>query len=289
MIGLLLICMLFPFPTDSSGREPLLCMFWNVENFLSDRGHLDAKCQGVAKTVFLAGDEFGGMPDLLGLAEVGDRDVLRRLIARTGLRRTDYAIVHYDSPDRRGIDCALLYRRSRFRILSSKPCHITDSLGRVLRTRDILLAVLCDLRNSTTIAVLVNHHPSKLGRGSESRRTLAMGRLLGLRDSLIATGIRHIVAVGDFNDEVHSAPGLERAWPKGMGTYKYQGKWSKIDGCPVLEGFRGREHIFAPSLLSTRDAGFAGLKPRRSWSGPRYTGGLSDHYPIVLELYYFSK
>ena len=286
MINKVFLCLLFSFLPDSSGRPHLLCMFWNVENFIADRGHINDKCRGVAKTIFLAGDEFGDIPDLIGLAEVGDRNVLLRLITGTSLRRTDYAIVHYDSPDRRGIDCALLYRRTRFRMLFSSPCHICDSTGQILPTRDILLAVLYDLRESTTIAVLVNHHPSKLGRGSESRRTLAMGRLNGLRDSLLATGIRHIVAVGDFNDEVRSAPGLERAWPKGMGTYKYQGKWSKIDGCPVLEGFRGREHIFAPAHLSTRDAGFAGLKPRRSWSGPRYTGGLSDHYPIVLELLY---
>lgn len=267
----------------------LLCMFWNVENFSREKARYADKCQGIAKTVFLAADTFGALPDLVGFAEVQDRPSLQGLLTRTGLRREDYAAVHYESPDRRGIDCALLYRWSRFRLLFSKPCPVTDSLGHVLPTRDILLAVLRDLRDSAALAVLVNHHPSKIGKGSEGRRALAMGRLELLRDSLLAAGVQHIVAVGDFNAEVRSAPGLEAAWRRGEGTYKYQGQWSKIDGCPVLEGFTGREHIFAPPHLSTRDTGFAGLKPRRSWSGPRYTGGLSDHYPIVLELYYFSK
>ena len=112
-----------------------------------------------------------------------------------------------------------------------------------------------------------------------------MGRLLFLRDSLLAEGISRIVAVGDFNEEVAPAAGVEEAYPKGAGTIKFQGKWEKIDGCPVLEGLAAREHIFAPPHLSTRDTRHSGIKPLRTFSGPRYLGGLSDHYPIVLELF----
>ena len=112
-----------------------------------------------------------------------------------------------------------------------------------------------------------------------------MERLLFLRDSLLAEGIGRIVAVGDFNEEVVPAAGIEAAYPKGAGTIKFQGRWEKIDGCPVLEGLEAREHIFAPPHLSTRDTRFSGLKPLRTFSGPRYLGGLSDHYPIVLEIH----
>ena len=135
------------------------------------------------------------------------------------------------------------------------------------------------------IAVLINHHPSKVGKGSEERRKIAVDRLLFLRDSLLAEGISRIVAVGDFNEEVAPAAGVEAAYPKGAGTIKFQGKWEKIDGCPVLEGLTAREHIFAPPHLSTRDTRHSGIKPLRTFSGPRYLGGLSDHYPIVLELF----
>lgn len=285
MIALLLFLFLgFPVADD---REPgLLLMFWNVENLFEARPHFGDKCNGIAKTIMLAGDEFGAVPDVIGLAEVENRQVVQKLLSRTALRKLDYSIVHYDSPDHRGIDCALLYRRSRFRLLLSKPCHLTDTSGRLLPTRDILLVVLEPkvYLPASPVAILVNHHPSKVGKGSDGRRELAMARLLALRDSLMAEGIRRIVAVGDFNDEVTPAPGVEPAYPKGAGTIKFQGKWEKIDGCPVLEGLAAREHIFAPPHLSTRDTRFSGQKPLRTFSGPRYLGGLSDHYPIILEL-----
>ena len=267
----------------SKGEPDFLCMFWNVENFFEARPHFKDKCNGIAKTVMLAADEFGMMPDLIGLAEVENRRVVQKLVSRTGLRRADYGIVHYDSPDHRCIDCALLYRRSRFRVLHSKPCHLTDSSGRLLPTRDILLVVLVP-SEAAPVAILVNHHPSKVGKGSDGRRELAMARLLALRDSLMAEGIRRIVAIGDFNDEVIPAEGVVPAYPKGAGTIKFQGKWEKIDGCPVLEGLEACEHIFAPPHLSSRDTRFSGTKPLRTFSGPRYLGGLSDHYPIVLEI-----
>ena len=335
-------------------------MFWNVENFFEGRPHFQDKCNGIAKTILLGGDEFGAVPDLVALAEVENGSVLRKLVQRTALRKLDYSIVHYDSPDHRGIDCALLYRRSRFRELYSKPCHLTDSLGRILPTRDILLVVLEPSTTGThgpsasgkgpvrvpqgapgtgiarpqklpvalavteedvppegrntrgsiaggpsrrdggvsppgelpkgvhlhpeQLAVLVNHHPSKVGRGSEVRRRVAMERLLELRDSLLAEGISRIIAVGDFNEEVTPDEDVQAAYPQGAGTIRFQGRWEKIDGCPVLEGFEAREHIFAPPHLSTRDSRYPGLKPLRTFSGPRYLGGLSDHYPIILEI-----
>ena len=284
MIALLLFLFLgFPVADD---REPgLLLMFWNVENLFEARPHFGDKCNGIAKTIMLAGDEFDGVPDVIGLAEVENRQVVQKLLSRTALRKLDYSIVHYDSPDHRGIDCALLYRRSRFRLLLSKPCHLTDTSGRLLPTRDILLVVLEPkvYLPASPVAILVNHHPSKVGKGSDGRRELAMGRLLALRDSLMAEGISRIVAVGDFNEEVAPAQGVVPAYPKGAGTIKFQGKWEKIDGCPVLEGLAAREHIFAPPHLSTRDTRFSGTKPLRTFSGPRYLGGLSDHYPIILE------
>ena len=323
----------------SHGEPGFLCMFWNVENFFEAKPHFNDKCNGIAKTVMLVADEFGRMPDVVGLAEVENCRVVRKLISRTALRKMDYGIIHYDSPDRRGIDCALLYRRSRFHPIFSKPCHLTDPSGRLLPTRDILLVVLEPLnaagksspwRDSAhyvrsgpshriprglrplvsggplplplsgggqalqgltpgrrcipeRVAVLVNHHPSKVGKGSDGRRELAMARLLALRDSLMAEGISRIVAVGDFNEEVAPAQGVVPAYPKGAGTIKFQGKWEKIDGCPVLEGLAAREHIFAPPHLYTRDTRFSGTKPLRTFSGPRYLGGLSDHYPIILE------
>lgn len=284
----------------------IIIYFWNVENFFApgefpghdwSKGRFYTKCNAVAKTLLLASDELGALPDVVGFAEVGDASVLKALLGATPLRKLDYSFVHYDSPDRRGIDCALLYRRSRFRLLSSKPCHLFDSTGAVMHTRDILLVVLetgggvslggngaeADSdRSPDTLAVLVNHHPSKVGSGSGDRRRIAMDRLRYLADSLKAAGVSRIIAVGDFNDAVVTAPGIERTPRKQAppGTIKFQGKWEQIDGCPLLEGLRAEERIFAPPCLLERDS-YGGEKPRRTFSGPRYLGGVSDHLPVI--------
>ena len=326
MLILLLLAVLSSVP--AGGKEDTIrLMFWNVENFFApgqfeghawSKGRFYTKCNAVAKTILLAGDWFRGLPDALGLAEVGDAGVLKALLYSTPLRKLDYSFVHYDSPDRRGIDCALLYRRSRFRLLNSKPCHLYDSTGAVMPTRDILLAVLetrqkakagvptdvpdektgpKDKASCDTIAILVNHHPSKVGKGGESRRTVAMNRLRFLADSLKAAGIRRIIAVGDFNDEVVPAAGVVRdrgsvasggkpaRSSRPRGTIKFQGRWEQIDGCPLLEGLAAEEHVFTPPHLLTRDS-YGGEKPRRTFSGPRYLGGVSDHLPVF---YFISR
>lgn len=273
----------------------IIVYFWNVENFFApgefpghawNKPRFYTKCNAVAKTLLLASDEMGALPDVVGFAEVGDATVLKALLGVTPLRKLDYSFVHYDSPDRRGIDCALLYRRSRFRLRNSKPCHLYDSTGAIMPTRDILLAVLVGREDGDTLAVLVNHHPSKVGSGSDDRRRLAMNRLRYLADSLQAAGISRIIAVGDFNDAVVTAPGIERTPRKQAppGTIKFQGKWEQIDGCPLLEGLRAEERIFAPPCLLVRDS-YGGEKPRRTFSGPRYLGGISDHLPVMWKVY----
>ena len=280
-------------PAADGAKPGILLMFWNVENYFApgkDASHnltpsrFRAKSAGIAKTIFLVSNAFGRLPDLVGLAEVGDAGVLRRLTGGTALRRRGYSFIHYDSPDRRGIYCALLYRNDRFRCLFSKPCHIPDGGGGILPTRDILLSLMEDALSGDTLAVLVNHHPSKIGTGSGMRRALAMERLFSLRDSLLSEGVSRIVAVGDFNDSIEPASGVEPAYSLREGTIKFQGRWEKIDGCPVLEGLSAREHIFDSPYLLEADKSHSGQKPRRTFIGPRYLGGLSDHLPIVLEI-----
>ena len=306
MLKVILFCLLAAGgPEAAEGRDTLRLMFWNVENFFApgdfsgrswSKGRFYTKCNAVAKTLLLSADTFGGLPDIVGFAEVGDASVLKALLYSTPLRKLDYSFVHYDSPDRRGIDCALLYRRGSLRLVDSEACHLYDSSGRVLPTRDILLSVF-EMRcghfageDSLTekMAVLVNHHPSKVGAESEVRRRIAMQRMLSLADSLRREGIRKIIAVGDFNDSVVPAVGLNsrhlkrKLWEP-PGTIKFQGRWERIDGCPLLEGLRAEEHIFAPQQLLQRDS-YGGEKPRRTFSGPRYLGGVSDHLPVFYLL-----
>ena len=263
-----------------SQQDSLLVVFWNVENFFDyhsegkpqywTKGRFQAKCDAIAKTLLRIADRYGRLPDAVGFAEVENAFVLRRLVRETALRKLDYRIVHYDSPDHRGIDCALLCRESTLPLRAGAPKHLLDSAGGVMATRDILLAEF------DRLAILVNHHPSQLG-GKAERRELAQARLRALTDSLHTAGQPCTLAVGDFNQDL---------WGRGGGTIKYNGQWEKIDG-GFADGFlRVREEVFADPLLLEEDKAFGGTKPRRTFVGPRYTGGVSDHLPVVFIVYY---
>lgn len=265
-----------------AGCDSLLVVSWNVENFLDyrtdstgryTRKRFYSKCNAIAKSLLLIAEEQGRVPDAVALMEVGNRFVLERLLRDTPLRKYDYAIIHYESPDRRGIDCALLYRRSSLSLIKSEPKHLYDSSGAIMPTRDILLAEFEGLN------ILVNHHPSKVGAGSESRRGVAMARMNAILDSLgcsVAT-----LAVGDFNDDV---------WHNGApGTIKYNGAWEKIDGYFARGSIEVYETVFSHHILTVPDRTFGGTKPHRAFSGPRWLGGVSDHYPIVLKICYICK
>ena len=265
----------------SQPRDSLLVVFWNVENFFDYRsenkpqywtkGRFERKCEAVSKTLLRIADRYGRLPDAVGFAEVENAYVLRRLTASSALRKLDYAVVHYESPDHRGIDCALLCRQSTLPLRRSAPKHVPDSAGGILPTRDILLAEF------DSLAVLVNHHPSQLG-GKDDGRQAARARLRALTDSLHAAGVRRTLAVGDFNEDLWKS--------ESPGTIKYNGGWEKIDG-GFAEGFsRVREEVFADPLLLEPDAAFGGMKPRRTFVGPRYKGGVSDHLPVVFVLYF---
>lgn len=304
--------------------DTLLVVFWNIENFFEPdspnrskywtRSRFYTKCDAIAKTILLISERYSRFPDIIGLAEVENRRVLKSLCSTTVLRKLGYKIVHFDSPDRRGIDCALLYRSPRLSLQSSRPIKICDSLGISLHTRDILLASFQNL------SILVNHHPSKIG-GKTERRQRAMNTMIELADSL--QNINPVLAIGDFNDtlwENIQANPKDKAEPEPVtnsgtrtnlidsiiligyrttlppsnsnssanfqptGTIKYNGSWEKIDGYFAFGDIEVEERIFSHPSLLIEDRSFGGLKPRRTFVGPRYMAGISDHLPIVLKI-----
>ena len=333
----LLLLWLFVAP----GADTLRAMFWNVENFFDWRNdsttvsdlefsaagerhwtwkRFQAKANAFAKAIFWTEAETGRLPDIIGLEEVENAFVLRQVLQKTALRKLDYKYVHYDSPDSRGIDVALLYRSSRLELLDAKPCHLFAA-DTVMATRDILLCVFRragppvmpdsdrasisffqeipgQAGNDGIFAVLVNHHPSKYGGAAESepRRRIAVARLRFLADSLAAIGIDRIIAGGDFNDTPDN-PVFELLEPallpmhldhfrRGLGTIKYDGKWDLIDHIyvsPALAPLARMQILRIPFLL-TRDTVHSGEKPLRTYTGPRHTGGVSDHLPVLLEV-----
>ena len=253
-------------PAVASARpDSLLVVFWNTENFFLNTVGFETKCNAISKIIFRIADDYGRLPDAIGLAEVENAEVLKRLVGITPLRKAGYSVIHFESPDHRGIDCALLYRKSSLELSEARPVHIVSDDGEILPTRDILLA------RFDSLAILVNHHPSKVGDDSEKRRDLAMARLQEVCDSLDVPWI----ATGDFNEDLWGDPSAHD-------TIKYNGKWEKIDGC-FLKGFAySRESVLVyPSLLE-KDRAYGGMKPRRCFIGPRYNGGVSDHLPIAV-------
>ena len=304
----IILALLFP-------RDTLSVMFWNVENFFDWRNdsttvsdvefspagerhwtwkRFQAKANAFAKALFWVEEETGRLPDIVGLEEVENAFVLRQVLQKTALRKLDYNYVHYDSPDRRGIDVALLYRSSKLELLDSKPCHLY-AVDSVMATRDILLCLFRrKIPDSTAFAVLVNHHPSKYGGAAESepRRRVAVERLRFLADSLTAIGIERIIAGGDFNDtpdnpvfrllEPTLTPLHMDLYRRGRGTIKYDGKWDLIDHIYVSPARSGPVmSILRIPFLLARDNVHSGEKPLRTYTGPRHTGGVSDHLPVL--------
>lgn len=308
--------LLFLSLTAAGQNDSLLVMFWNLENFFdytddgsgeSDREFSSsgsrrwtarkfyAKCDAVAKSFMWIGDRYGRMPDVVGVAEVENRKVLTRMLNSTLLRKCDYSVVHFDSPDRRGIDVALIYRKSVLSFVSASrrvPVHE----GEPLATRDILHVCLQD-HTGQNINLIVNHHPSKFGgeARSKGRRESAMRVLKGLCDSL-ASGTGRILAMGDFNDtpdgsQFSMLDGLMTNMgiplhEDGQGSIRHEGRWQLIDFFLASPDLRvsPMEVVRIPFLM-TYDRKHPGDKPLRTYLGPRYQGGVSDHCPIILKLY----
>ncbi len=280
-------------------------MFWNLENSFDPYDDpltrdeeftpggarhwtwkkLERKLTGVAKVLLAARDSYGDYPALVGFCEVENATVVRRLASHKLLETLDYDWVHRDSPDGRGIDVALLFRREKFRPLVVRAVPVpTDP-----PTRDILYVK--GLLEGDTVHVLVSHWPSKLGGAAGGgRRQAAAAALRACVDSIdAAPPPQRIIVMGDFNatpSEIDLAmPGFENlAVPlaaAGEGSLKYRGTWELIDQFWV-RGATARMSVFRLPFLLEPDTGYTGDKPRRTFSGPHYKGGLSDHLPVVL-------
>ena len=291
-------------------RDSLLVMFWNVENFFdwTDQGTGESdsefssrgkriwtrrkfhdKCDAIAKGVMWISDRYARVPDVIGLAEVENRRALSRLVNYTLLRKYGYGIVHYDSNDIRGIDVALLYR---MKVMTPK--SFTLKTPPEMSTRDIL-HVEMGLADGTSVEIMVNHHPSKLGGAEEShhKRMTAMNVMRSLCDSLKASGREKIVAMGDFNDTPDGSQfkmmdyilenkGLP-LHDEGKGTIRYKGRWELIDNFLTSPSVSASDmEIVKIPFLMEYDKRYPGDKPFRTYSGPRYVGGVSDHCPVAI-------
>lgn len=262
----------------------------------------------------IGGELFPGGPAIIGVCEIENRSVLEDLTGSPRLKPSGYSIVHYDSPDARGVDVGLLYRSDFFKVTShrSVTLHIPDNPD--FKTRDQL--VVSGLLDGEPIHVIVNHWPSR--RGGEKRslpfRMAAAKLTRSIVDSILATDANaKIIIMGDLNDDPDSPsiikglganPYREKLKPgelfnamgslyhEGIGTLAYRDSWNLFDNLIITQSLLNgdktswtffKSKVFNKSFLQQQSGQFAGY-PWRTYVGNDFTGGYSDHFPVYMFL-----
>lgn len=257
---------------------------------------LNKKLKSISKVIAAADEERPA--DLVALCEVENDTVLTRLTQHTPLASLDYKYIMTSSDDARGVDVALLYSPFTFHLIDTQ--HIKPHLPEH-PTRDIL-HVSGTIASGDTLDVYVVHLPSKLGGSEALARSMKVTNLL--KESIDSiNAIRrtpNIIVAGDFNAEpkspqlkllTTSTPLKDSTSAVSPGTYKYQGDWSVIDHIlyhTTTLSLTSSRALTLPFLLEN-DNTHGGKKPHRTYLGPIYKGGTSDHLPIVATFKLQSK
>lgn len=246
-------------------------------------------------------------PAIVGVVEVENAAVLIDLVQSKSLKNEHYGIVHYDSPDERGIDVALLYKKELFELLHSEsfPLYLSGQNGKRDYTRDILL-VKGNL-NGELVYILVNHWPSRRNGNGETddKRILAAQLVSRIVDTIKEeTENAKIIIMGDFNDnptdisvkkylvnDTFYNP-MERLINTGKGTLNYRKTWHLFDQIIFSKNFieiKKNKHsfkyaeVFDQPFLKIWKGKLKG-NPFRTYIGKWYQGGFSDHFPVYVYL-----
>jgi endonuclease/exonuclease/phosphatase family metal-dependent hydrolase len=257
------------------------------------------KLNNIAQELLSCSTDDGGIPDLIALCEVENDSVMRDLTRSSLLRNAGYEYLMTSSPDMRGIDVALVYSPYSFLPIRSYPIRVEPIEG-MRATRDILYA--CgETVSGDTLHVFVVHQPSRFGGENYSRpfRKVVADKVCASLDSIrVLSPNAKVLVAGDFNDGADS-PSLLQYYQHGLvnitkdargengvkGTYRYQGEWESIDhilGSAYIYNKLDTAYIHSPLFLLEEDEKSGGYRPRRTYIGPRYQGGYSDHLPLVV-------
>ena len=323
--------------SSPQSEDSLHVAFWNLQNlfdtiddplkedeeFLPDGGmewtedRLDKKIYNLARVIRMMNNTRG--PDLLGFCEVENENVLRMMIDKY-LSDLDYKIAYIESPDMRGIDNGLIYRRTAFRLLNVQAD--TVQLSDDYPTRLIFGANLLD-KNNELVTVFVNHWPSRRGgkEESEPNRIQAANKQREAVDRIFSTDpVAKIFILGDFNDDPVNISLLKnlRAHPikcdsinvefevewegelfnlsyqsyeDGLGTYKYKETWNMLDQIIVSGSLITDDNfyyicdsfeVYKPVYMVTQIGDYKGT-PFPTFGGRRHLGGYSDHFPVMAK------
>ena len=330
-----------------SAQEPVRVAFWNMENFFDPfvdstktynaftedgmqhwtKSRFYRKRNNMYKAI-LAMSENRPL-GILGMCEVENEYVLIALFEQTPLKKHNYRWVHYEGPDKRGIDPAIVYSLDHFQLVESMVFPYYNPEDTAYHSRDILYAKFISkvgLSTSSvtladTIHVFVNHWPSRYSGELETvgSRSCSAAILRAKVDSIMAVAPEgyhpKVVMMGDLNDcptdpSVYDV--LRARHPSEMeedcfinlfgkndglgfeGTLKHQADWQIFDQIIVTLGVMGdREglhyqegsaRIFHADFMLEDDETYHGKKLFRTYVGPRYFGGFSDHLPVYMDL-----
>ena len=342
-LSVLVVCFFIPFlcvfGQEAQQYQMLTLAFYNLENLFDtendpitydddrtpdgkDRWTQEIytdKLVKMAEVIAQIGpEEAQGPPAIVGVAEIENLKVLQELTGQEVLRSAHYGIVHYDSPDRRGIDVGLLYNTQVFQVISSKVFELelynTEREDKRIYTRDQLL-VTGNLAGER-MHVIVNHWPSRSGGEARTRpRRMAAAALnKKIMDSILSKEpYAKIVSMGDLNDDPKDkslkkvlktkarveAVGLreiynpmERMAKRGQGTLAYRDSWNLFDQILLSAAWLSKDYetfqfykagIFNKRFLQTPEGPYKGY-PFRSFANGNYTGGYSDHFPVYIAL-----
>lgn len=318
-------------------RDSLIVAFYNVENLFHPSDDTITrdddftpeglyhwsykkyykKIANVAKVLVAMGG--GSPPALVGLAEIENEQVLKDLCYRSPLSAYGYRYVHHNSPDRRGVDVALLYRDSLVSILREHKVPVVFPFEPKTRNRDLLYA-LVRLPCGDSLHLVVNHWTSRFGgyAATISKRNHYADVARQLVDSVMRLNtFANVLLLGDFNDyatdESMVAHLRARAFApentedtlfnlmyyfenqNNVGSHKHEDFWRCLDqiivsralllGHSRLRIAHQRPYIFQAPFLFVPDEKYGGMKTYRTFLGPRYIGGYADHLPVYVVLH----
>lgn len=259
-------------------------------------------------------------PDMIGLCEVENFQVLLDLTSETPLKKFSYQVIHENSMDSRGIDVALRYRSEKLNKVSHQMIRFGVDEGII--TRDIFF-VTFGIMDKDMFSIYINHWPSCYGgkEFTEEKRLLPANTLRAhINDVILKNTASQIVIMGDFNDEPNdeslhdiikansvkhaaishdsplasnelynlSSPDFQQG-RRTLTSKEIDHTWFLFDQIIVtgtlLEG-DGLQTMGMQSHIFSADWFLENGRPKRTYPGPIYTGGFSDHLPIFLDLYY---
>ena len=320
-------------------QKPYKVVFYNLENLFdtindpnkNDEEYLpegarkwttyryNQKQENMSRVLFDIAAEDRNFPAVIGVSEIENRLVLEDLLATPKLAKTNYRIVHYDSPDRRGVDCAFFYRPDQFKLEGSEAHKISFPGKPNFLTRD--LVAMWGKIEGEPFYFIVSHWPSRLGGKERSQysRDFVAEKCKKICDSVrTANPATKVVIMGDFNDDATDASVTDVLGAKGnikklekndmfnpfyamlkagYGTLAYRDSWNLFDNIVVSEnlatastgslkvqkkeGAKFYGNIFIRPYMVQQEGQYKNY-PLRSFVGSNFQNGYSDHFPVYI-------